>query len=417
MYENLKDELNDFLTTNSYFESRFSDVQIGSSIVRNLYLTFPSNYIVICDDNLAAMALTYFPQDKVVSLGTDIKASDDLVKYIVDNFSTNFLVAFGSGTINDLCKYAAFLLGCEYILIPTAASMNGYTSSFASIKFGGLNKSLKARLAKNIYIDLDIVCKAPYRLTYSGIGDVLCRINCEPEWKLNSEIFGGEYREDLYKKITRLEDSFIADLDMAKIGDEKMRLLFKLILYSGLLMTVAGGSMPASQSEHVMTHSFDLLYPEIAQNYFHGEKVAFFTKYSLKIWQELSKTLFNQDLNTDNYKKLYHQLELEKQPNHLIELAQNYQKKLIMAGFAKKYLINEKKHWKNVINHVLCPSGNSRYYSHVKVLSVVSSRLENLLSNERVENTINISPFIRDRFTIVDLYVLAGGRAGSLLLK
>ncbi len=43
------------------------------------------------------------------------------------------LVAVGSGTINDLCKYASALDGKPYAVFGTAPSMNGYTSANASI--------------------------------------------------------------------------------------------------------------------------------------------------------------------------------------------------------------------------------------------------------------------------------------------
>jgi hypothetical protein len=43
------------------------------------------------------------------------------------------VVAVGSGTVNDLCKYVTGLDGRRYCVFATAASMNGYTSSTASI--------------------------------------------------------------------------------------------------------------------------------------------------------------------------------------------------------------------------------------------------------------------------------------------
>ncbi len=54
------------------------------------------------------------------------------------------LVAVGSSTINDLCKYAAARDGKEYAVFATAPSMNGYTSLNASITLGGHKKSLPA---------------------------------------------------------------------------------------------------------------------------------------------------------------------------------------------------------------------------------------------------------------------------------
>ncbi|MCV3769730.1 MAG: iron-containing alcohol dehydrogenase, partial [Wolbachia pipientis] len=39
---------------------------------------------------------------------------------------SDLIVALGSGTVNDICKYASYLEGKNYISFPTAASMNGY---------------------------------------------------------------------------------------------------------------------------------------------------------------------------------------------------------------------------------------------------------------------------------------------------
>ena len=55
------------------------------------------------------------------------------------------LVAVGSGTINDLCKYAAAQDGKPYAVFATAPSMNGYTSKNAAITVDGHKKSLPAR--------------------------------------------------------------------------------------------------------------------------------------------------------------------------------------------------------------------------------------------------------------------------------
>ena len=54
------------------------------------------------------------------------------------------LVAVGSGTINDLCKYAAAKDGKPYAVFATAPSMNGYTSKNAAITVDGHKKSLPA---------------------------------------------------------------------------------------------------------------------------------------------------------------------------------------------------------------------------------------------------------------------------------
>ncbi len=82
---------------------------------------------------------------------------------------SDLIVALSSGTVNDICKYASYLEGKNYISFPTAASMNGYTSSNASILVDGYKKFLVAHLPRAIYIDTNIITNAPLRLTLSGL--------------------------------------------------------------------------------------------------------------------------------------------------------------------------------------------------------------------------------------------------------
>src|SRR4029434_9336943 len=59
--------------------------------------------------------------------------------------SADALVAVGSGTINDLCKFVSARDRKPYVVFGTAPSMNGYTSLNAAITVHGHKKSLPAQ--------------------------------------------------------------------------------------------------------------------------------------------------------------------------------------------------------------------------------------------------------------------------------
>lgn len=50
-------------------------------------------------------------------------------------------MAVGAGTLNDLVKRAAFELGRPYMVVCTAASMDGYTAFGASIALDGFKNT------------------------------------------------------------------------------------------------------------------------------------------------------------------------------------------------------------------------------------------------------------------------------------
>src|SRR5258708_2290150 len=69
-------------------------------------------------------------------------ADDKAASYLRGETSDcDALVAVGSGTINDLCKYVSHQDNKPYLVFPTAASMNGYLSANASITIEGYKKT------------------------------------------------------------------------------------------------------------------------------------------------------------------------------------------------------------------------------------------------------------------------------------
>jgi len=257
---------------------------------------------------------------------------------------------------------------------------------------------------------------APDRLLYSGLGDLFCSINTHAEWRLASLYTENGFNQELVNILEQLEDEFINGFVVGDENLENLADLIKLIFYSGLVMTVTGSSGSASQSEHIFVHGFDLLYPEIGGKLLHGEKVAFFTHFSLKIWSRLleEEGLFGQ-LNTNNYAAALDKI-LCVHPIYREEMDRIKDIKLLQLREIKKIMYDKKTSWHSLRSEVISALENSKYYSRVKFLNIVAARLEpTLLSNLRVENAIKLSPFIRDRFTIADLYVLAGYRVEDLL--
>jgi glycerol-1-phosphate dehydrogenase [NAD(P)+] len=185
------------------------------------------------------------------------------------------LIAVGSGTINDLCKYAAAGAGKPYVVFATAPSMNGYTSANAAITVDGHKKSLPAQAPLGVFIDLGVFAAAPLRMIQSGLGDSLCRSTAQADWLLSKHLRGTPYREAPFALLAA-DESPLIDAPEALIGGDldAMRLLARTLVLSGLGMTISGGSYPASQGEHLISHYIDMFEPQERPAYFHGEQIA-----------------------------------------------------------------------------------------------------------------------------------------------
>ncbi len=198
------------------------------------------------------------------------------------------LVAVGAGTINDLCKYAAFQDGKPYAVFATAPSMNGYTSANAAITVDGHKKSLAAAVPQGVFVDLEVLAQAPPRMIRAGIGDSLCRPTAQADWLLSHLLRDTPYRSAPFAMLAEDEPALLDHPEAAVAGDlDGIGSLARTLLLSGLGMTLSGGSYPASQGEHLISHFLESLGPSDAAPAFHGEQVAVATMTMARLQQAM----------------------------------------------------------------------------------------------------------------------------------
>ncbi len=184
------------------------------------------------------------------------------------------LIAVGSGTINDLCKYTAFQDGKPYAVFGTAPSMNGYTSCNAAITIDGHKKSLPAAAPVAVLLELETLAKAPVRLIRSGLGDSLCRCTAQADWLLAHLVRGEPYREAPFALLHDDETPLFAASGGLVRGDlEAMNRLARTLVLSGFGMAICGSSQPASQGEHLISHYADMMADPAWPAAFHGEQI------------------------------------------------------------------------------------------------------------------------------------------------
>ena len=134
------------------------------------------------------------------------------------------IVAVGSGTINDLCKYAAAMAGKPYAVFATAPSMNGYASKNAAITVDGHKRSLAAASPHGVFMDLAILAAAPPRMIRAGLGDSLCRSTAQADWLLSHHVRGTAYRRAPFALLAEDEPVLFDEPEALLRGDpEAMR--------------------------------------------------------------------------------------------------------------------------------------------------------------------------------------------------
>jgi len=196
-------------------------------------------------------------------------------------------IAVGSGTINDLCKYTSAQDNKPYAVFGTAPSMNGFTSVNAAMSVNGLKRSLAAAAPVGVFLDLEVLAGAPPRMIRSGLGDSLCRPTAQTDWLLAHHLLDEPYREVPFTLLAEDEPALFAESDALVRGDlAAMKRLARTLVLSGFGMTLCGGSYPASQGEHLISHYIEMM-TEGPPTTFHGEQIAVTTLTMARLHERL----------------------------------------------------------------------------------------------------------------------------------
>lgn len=331
----------------------------------------------------------------------DIKADIQHVEYLIPMCEDiDFVIAVGSGTINDICKLASYRKKIPYIICGTAPSMNGYCSANASISINGFKESIQAHMPYAVYMDSKILAQSPLRMIRSGVGDTLCSATCKLDWKLSHLIWGTDYLNEPFNLIEAEERILVSNMKGVIEQDyEAIEALTRILILSGIGMYIAGGSYPASQAEHMIAHTFSMLKKAQSVPFtFHGEEIAVTTLTMAKIQEELLKVdivQLSKNSDTGIFRNSFNDV-IEKE---FIEISK--QKQDEFKKIAKIDWIDIKKEIQNTKNHL-----NYEAIHHCLKIIGAPKAPENLGWNAQdYSQAVVFAPYSRKRFTFLDLEI------------
>jgi glycerol-1-phosphate dehydrogenase [NAD(P)+] len=194
-------------------------------------------------------------------------------------------IAVGSGVITDIVRYAADQTGRDFISVPTAASMDGYSSSVAAMQLNGVKVTYPARAPIAIYADPRVLGAAPQALTSAGIGDLLGKATAGVDW-LAAHLLYGERYDAAIAAGTREAMMLAAGSVPALMAGEPaaQRDLLGGLIQSGLNIARFGNSRPASGLEHHASHFWDLLAARgMREHGSHGLQVGYATGFGMRV--------------------------------------------------------------------------------------------------------------------------------------
>ena len=168
-------------------------------------------------------------------------------------------VAVGSGVINDLTKLVSHHLGRRYIIVGTAASMDGYTAYGASITYEGNKQTFDCPAPMGVALDPTIAAKAPEGMSASGYADLMAKIPACADWII-ADCVGSEAVDPFAFALVqdKLRDA-LSEPDAVAAGDvEATGKLADGLIMSGFAMQAISSSRPASGTDHQFSHFWDM---------------------------------------------------------------------------------------------------------------------------------------------------------------
>ena len=328
-------------------------------------------------------------------------------------------VAVGSGVINDTVKLVSHMLGRRYMCVGTAASMDGFTAYGASITKDGNKQTFDCPAPLGFVLDSEIAAAAPKELAASGYADLIAKIPAGADWML-ADVVGSEKIDSFAWDLVQngLKES-LADPAAVFAGDvDKTKALADGLLMSGFAMQAIQSSRPASGTEHQYSHCWDMedLCFE-GKHVSHGFKVGIGTLVSTaELEFLLEKGLEDIDVDAcvaawkswDEVEAEIHTL-MEGKPGHIARALVETKGKYVEKEGLRSQLETLKAAWPELsvrIREQIIPFGQVR-----ENLRLVGAPYEPEMigvTRERFRQTVSYIPFMRSRFTNIDVIYRLG---------
>ncbi len=213
-----------------------------------------------------------------------------IVKIMADlDESFDFMIAVGSGAVNDLARFVSSRCRIPYISIPTAASMDGYSAEVSLLVLNGIKTTIKATYPLAIYADVDILKNAPAKLVAAGFGDLICKKTAAFDWRVSNIINGESYCQNTVLVVDDIVNRTVADaMKIAEREEDAIKTLAEGLMISGIAMHWVGKSRPAAGAEHHLAHFIGMkAMMNNKQPHLHGIEVAVMTLVMIEVYKEI----------------------------------------------------------------------------------------------------------------------------------
>jgi glycerol-1-phosphate dehydrogenase [NAD(P)+] len=137
--------------------------------------------------------------------------------------------------------------------------MDGYASAGSPFLHNGSKSTVQCTTPKYIIGDLDILKDAPFDMMLAGIGDMFGKYTGLLDWELARDYIGEYFCDKIAKDVLEATNKCLENgYNLVHRDKESVRNVMEGFMVTGLGMAYTGNSRPASGSEHIIAHAWEL---------------------------------------------------------------------------------------------------------------------------------------------------------------
>lgn len=269
---------------------------------KNIVVVYDRNTYLAAGEKLIEFLMNDFEEVIGINIkenehGQVIANEESLVQVLIETPNdTDVLIAVGSGTIHDIVRFVGHKMNIPFISVPTAASVDGFTSKGAPLILRGVKQTIQTAAPIAVFADIDVIKSAPREMAAAGFGDILGKYTSLLDWEISKLIGNEPYHEGAASLTRKALETCVEYVEEISNADEKgITILMNALIESGLVMQILDYSRPASGAEHHLSHYWEMYLLKTNQKQqLHGAKVGAATimivELYMKNWEKLLRS-------------------------------------------------------------------------------------------------------------------------------